>query len=219
MPGQLVVVRNFKAKIANYATLLGLSPAQVTAADALCDAFIGSVEAVEQWRQTMVAATRWRDDVLNGTPEGQPAPPAPVFPVVGATNYTNGVVTAFFRLRDQILLAPGYTIQIGEDLGLVGTEIMPIPPDAVTPTLKPVTSAGYWVNLNGSMQGMDALRVEYSSDGAQFTTVAFLTKTPGGFQITPKQANQPESGVLRGVFIKKNVEYGNYSANYPITIS
>jgi hypothetical protein len=89
----------------------------------------------------------------------------------------------------------------------------------VTPNLKTATSTGYWVNLSGSMQGMDALRVEYAPKGGAFKTVAFLTNTPGGFQITPLAAGQPETGHIRAVFIKKNAEFGNYSADYPVTLS
>ena len=78
---------------------------------------------------------------------------------------------------------------------------------------------GNTVNIAGSMQGMDALRVEYQPVGGKFATVAFLTKTPGGFQITPTNPNQPENGFIRAVFIKKNEEYGSFSPNYPVTIS
>jgi hypothetical protein len=219
MPAQLVLIQNFQSKIGQYATILGLSPAQMTAANGLCDAFVGSFNSAEQCKTSMLAVTRWRDEVMYGSPAGQPSPAAPVFPVIGANDYTLGVVTQFFQLRDLIVASPGYNSQIGDDLGIVGTEIAPTPPDLVTPNLKPVTSAGFWVNLTGSMQGMDALRVEYARSGGQFSTVAFLTKTPGGFQITPQNPNQPESGHIRAVFIKKNAEYGNYSADYPVTVS
>ena len=66
---------------------------------------------------------------------------------------------------------------------------------------------------------MDALRVEYQPNGGKFATIAFLTKTPGGFQLTPTNPNQPEKGMIRCVFIKKNAEFGNFSPNYPVTVS
>jgi len=66
---------------------------------------------------------------------------------------------------------------------------------------------------------MDALRVEYARKGGSFSPVAFLTNTPGGFQITPETPGEPETGHVRAVFIKKNEEYGNYSADYPVTVS
>lgn len=209
-----------QVKIGGYSTTLGLTAAQVTVAQELCDAFVGAFNAAEQCRATMQAMTQWRDEVFNGEPEGTQAPAAPVFPVVGAVTYTRGVVRQFFELRDRIVSAPGYTTAIGEDLGLVGADSARPAPDAMTPELKATASTGYWVNLSGSMRGMDALRVEYSRDGGQnFQTVAFLTNTPGGFQVTPAAANQPEKGVIRAVYIKRNEEVGGYSANYPVTLS
>lgn len=219
MPAQLVLIQNFRKKISNYTAALPLTAAQVTAAEELCDAFIGAFSATEQSRQTMVAMTAWRDEVFFGEPEGNPAPAAPVFAVVGAVTYTLGTVKQFFALRDLIVASPGYTEAIGEDLGIVGTETSPRAAEDVTPQLKAVTSTGYSVNISGSMQGMDAMRVEYAPKGGQFRTVAFLTNTPGGFSISPATPGQPESGHIRAVYIKKNEEFGNFSADYPVTLS
>ena len=216
---QLVLMANFLVKIPVYGAGLGLTPAQVTAAEALCEAFIGAVQSTEQCKTTMQAMTQWRDDILYG--EGGPSatPQAPVFPVVGATLYPEGVVKSFMKLRDQIVAAPGYTQAIGEDLGVVGPETSKPAPESVIPVLKAETSTGYWVSVSGSMQGMDALKVEYSRNGSDFTTVAFLTNTPQGFQIDPQTPNQPEKGFIRAKFIKKSEEVGQYSANYPVTLS
>ena len=142
-----------------------------------------------------------------------------MFPIGDLPAATRGVVTQFFSLRDQIVANNGYTLAMGEDLGIVGAEITPLAPNQMTPSLKPTVSMGNTVNIAGSMQGMDALRVEYQPAGGKFTTVAFLTKTPGGFQITPTNPNQPETGVIRAIFIKKNEELGNFSPSYPIMVS
>ncbi len=219
MPDQLVLIQNFNGKIASYATVLSLSTAQVTAAQELCAAFVDAYNIAEQCKTTMQSMTKWREMIMYGTPTGTLAPAAPVFPVAPTKTHTRGVVDQFFQLRDQIVASPGYTVSIGEDLGIVGAEVPPRPPQDVTPALKAVPAAGYWVNLRGSMQGMDALRVEYAPKGGAFKTVAFLTNTPGGFQITPLAAGQPETGHIRAVFIKKDAEFGNYSADYPVTLS
>ncbi len=219
MPAQLVLVQNFKAKIANYSAVLPLTLEQVTAAVELCDAFIGAFNVTEQCRQTMMAMTKWRDDVFEAEPVGKPAPAAPVFTVVGTVDYTLGTVTQFFKLRDLIVASPGYTQAIGEDLGIVGAQISAPSYDQLAPSFKSVTVSGSTVHVSGSMQGMDALRVEYAPSGGQFRTVAFLTNTPGGFTLTPQNPNQPETGQIRAVYIKKNAEVGNFSANYPVTVA
>lgn len=218
IPAQIVVGQNFKAKIGSYADVLPLTLAQVTAAQGLCDAFVGAFNVTEQCRQTMVAMTTWRE-VFIGEPTGGAMEPAPIFPVVGTVTYQKGVVKQIFALRDLIVASPGYTPAIGEDLGIVGTYTTPSSPDTMTPQFKAVTTSGYSVNLTGSMQGMDAMRVEYAPKGGEFRTVAFLTNTPGGFQVTPSAPGQPETGYVRAVYIKRNVEVGNFSADYPVTVS
>ena len=176
-------------------------------------------QSTEQCKTTMQALTQWRDDILYGDGSSLTPPQAPVFPVMGATTYPEGSVKSFIRLRDQIVASPTYTSAIGEDLGVVGPEVSKPAPGSVVPMLKAQSSAGYWVNLSGSMQGMDALKVEYSRNGSDFTTVAFLTNTPQGFQVTPTNPGVPEKGFVRAVFIKKSEEVGQYSANYPVTLS
>jgi hypothetical protein len=219
MAHQLTIVTNFQSKIGGYAAILGLTPAEVAEATEICDSFAGAFSATQQCKATMHAMTKWRDAVFYGSPAGMPAPDAPVFPVVGRTTYTNGVVKRFIKLRDRIVASANYTVQIGEDLGIVGAEVTPISPGKLAPQINATTAAGFWVNLKGSMQGMDAMRVEYAPKGGNFTTVAFFTNTPGGFQITPANPNQPESGQIRAVFVKKNKDFGNYSAVHPVTLS
>lgn len=216
---QLVLIQNFVKKIVIHGPTLGLSAAQIAAAEALCNAYIAAFNSTEQARQTMVATTSWRDDVFYGEPEGNPAPAAPVFAPAEAADYTFGVVKQFFALRDLIVASPGYTEQIGDDLGIVGAEVLPKPENDVTPQLKTSTSNGYTVNISGSMQGMDAMRIEYAPKGGSFRTVAFLTNTPGGFQVSPATPGEPESGHIRAVYIKKNEEFGNFSPDYPVTLS
>lgn len=216
---QSMLVLNFQNKIGGYAAVLGLTAAEVTAAETLCDSIVGSMSFTEGSRMTMLAVTQWRDIVLYGEPEGGNAPAPPVFSSGGAPAYKVGSVKLFFQLRDRIVSSPGYTTAIGEDLGLIGPENTERPASELTPNLRPTVTNGNYVNLAGSMQGMDALRVEYAPRGGQFSTIAFLTKTPGGFQITPTVVNQPETGMIRAVFIKKNEDYGNFSPNYPVTVS
>jgi len=91
--------------------------------------------------------------------------------------------------------------------------------DDVAPSLKPTVGAGYTVSISGSMQGNDGMRIEYARNGQPFAPVAFFTNTPGAFHITPNTPGQPESGHIRAVFIKKNVDFGSYSPDYPVTLS
>ena len=216
---QVSALQNFATKIAGYQTQLSWTAAQVTAAINLCTAFIVAYNFAEASRMTMQGATKWRDLVFYGGPTGGTIPSPPMFPIGELPAATRGVVTQFFALRDQIVAHSGYTLAMGEDLGIVGAEVSPLGPTDMTPQLKVSVSSGNTINVIGSMQGMDALRVEYQPNGGKFVTIAFLTKTPGGFQLTPTNPNQPENGMIRCVFIKKNAEFGNFSPNYPVTVS
>jgi hypothetical protein len=218
MADQLVTVQNFQQKAPQYETLLGLDLVKI---NAICDAFIQSFNLTEQSRQSMLSMTAWRDRVMLGTPTGIPVEPAPVFPVVGKVTFTVGVVKQLFDIRDQIVINPNYTEAIGEDLGIVGAQISPSGPQPdIQPVIKSVTAgSGYSVQIKGSMQGMDAVRVEYAPNGGAFRPAAFLTNMPGTFNVVPTAPGQPESGRVRAVYIRKNAVFGLYSAEYPVTVS
>ncbi len=219
MSAQVSLMSNFRAKINSYATALQMTPEEVAAAIAWCDAFIAAYNIAEQSKATMQAMTQWRDLVFDGGPVGTAATNPPEFPSGDDITYTRGVVKQFIELRDRLLTAKGYTEAIGEDLQLIGPEINKIAPEFVQPELKTKTAAGYVVNLSGSMQGMDGMRVEYAPKGGSFATVAYMTNMPGSFSVTPAVPGDPEVGQVRAVFVKKNADYGNYSANYSVTLS
>lgn len=218
LPAQQVLVQNIRAKIVGYAGAFGLAAEQISASQALCDAFIGAFNLAEQSRSTMQVLRQWRDIVFFGEPAGEPAPDPPVFPTGGSPGYANGIVKQFFAFRDLVISLPGCTDSIGEDLAILGPEITPTPEASVAPDLRVSVSNGNFVNLTGSMQGLDAMRVEYSPKGGQFATIAFLTKTPGGFAIDMAEPDKPQAGHFRAIFVKKNADYGNYSPAYAITI-
>lgn len=88
----------------------------------------------------------------------------------------------------------------------------------MTPDFRVSTGQNYTVTLIGSLQGTDAVRVQYSRDGVTFSDVGFLTNTPGTVTIQPAQAGKPEMGHIRTVFVRKNQNYGNFSPDYPVTI-
>src|SRR5580765_3732549 len=105
---QIALVQNFQGKINLYQTELGLSAAQVTAVQGLCDAIWSTYQMTDQCKATMQALTQWRDLVLYGEPKGDPSGDPPAFPVTGASAYTRGSVDQFFGFREIIVAAPGY---------------------------------------------------------------------------------------------------------------
>ena len=215
---QQTIVRNFRSKIAGHAAAIGLSPAETAAAVALCDTMITAYNATEACKLTMQAMTTWRDEVLFGKQTGAVAPAAPLFPAPPAGGLTRGAVDQFIELRNRIVAAPGFNEAIGFDLGLIGPEHRPKDEAEVFPELNFKVSNGGTINVTGSLQGTDAVRIEKKAGDGEFATAAFLTLTPGHFTLTTSTPGAVERFALRAIFIKKNNEYGNFSPIYNVVV-
>jgi hypothetical protein len=119
---------NFLSKLPNYATVLELSPAQLTAA--LADNLTLEY-AVGPWitnvRDYAPACTAALEVLAGGTGGGEFVfplfilPPPPTLPV-GADPVIPGALDRTFNLVKGIKSKPGYTLAIGIDLGIVGEE-------------------------------------------------------------------------------------------------
>lgn len=215
---QQMLVLNFRSKIGTHAAELGLSPAETAAAVALCDTMLTAYDATEQCKLTMQAMTTWRDEVLFGKQTGAVAPAAPVFPAPPAGSLTMGAVDQFIELRNRIVAAPGFNESIGYDLGLIGPEHRPKDEAEVFPELNYRVSNGGTINVTGSLQGTDAVRIEKKAGEGEFTTAAFLTLTPGHFTLTTTTPGAVERVALRAIFIRKNKDYGNFSPTYNVVV-
>ena len=216
---QVSQVQNFSAKIGGYAATLGWTAGQVADAVTLATMIIDAINLANQCRATMQAVTNWRDIVLYGEPKGLVGPKAPLFPVIDGSNFTRGTIDQFVDLRDQIVANPGYTLAMGEDLGLVGAEQQNLIPADTAPELKTVSASSNYVTITGSMQGMPVMRVEYAAKGQTYGSVAIVTNLPATIQIPMDNPNVPQLGTIRSIFVKKNEDFGHYSPNYDVTLA
>lgn len=55
--------------------------------------------------------------------------------------------------------------------------------------------------------------------GGNWQQVAFLTNSPGVFNIVPTEPDQAEQVEIRAIFYKDNDAYGNYAAIYTVSIA
>lgn len=219
LAAQIFLIQNFISKIGGYEITLGWTPDQVKAAIALCNAIISAINVTNQCRATMLAVTNWRDIVLFGGPKGMPGGKAPLFPIIDGALYNRGLVDEFFVLRDQIAANSGYTLSMGEDLGIVGQESSGLIPSETSPELKTVTASTNYVTINGSMQGMPVMRIEYAAKGQTYGSVAIVTNLPATIEIPMVNPNVPQVGTIRSIFVRKNADFGNYSPNYDVTLA
>lgn len=217
---QLVMFTNVNAKIADYKSDLPITGDQIAKIQLICQTFIAVCNFVEQARASMQNVTDWQADIFNSK-NVAPVPKTPAFmPAALPAEAKTGIFQEFRRLIDLIKASPGYTEGIGEDLMIVGAEISRPPEDSVAPDLKVSTAGGYVVQLRGSMKGFNAMRVEYRKKGnSAWQHVAFMTKLPGDFKMTPAAPGEPESGEIGARFIDKNQDVGEFSPSYSITVS
>lgn len=217
---QIVWLYNCMAVWPSIGPTLGFTPAQVTAFSLLLMEMVTVMNETDQCQVAMKAVNDWREAVIYGPEDGKPAPPSPTITTPAQPTINGGFFSQLKRWRGQVMSSADYTTAIGEALGFVGPVKQSLNPGLAQPNFQVVTETDYWVNFKGSLQGFDAIKVEYQRKGvATWENIGFLTKTPGGLQITPAVPDSAEMGMVRCVFVAKNEVIGNYSPNYPVTIS
>lgn len=223
---QVAALNNFSSKIEGQSSALGWTPAQVTAAKAICTQMVVAFNYADESRTTMQAVSAWREMVFSGDPMGTPMSDPPAFVAPPDMSFIRGCVKQFNRIRDQIVSNDNYTEAIGEDLGLIGPEITPPSPNATQPNLKITTASSEnplsgtdSLVISGSMQNMSGMKLIYTPKGGAPREVGFVTSMPVTITITKTDPNEPESGSLQAQYYKKNQPFGNLSPSYPITLA
>lgn len=180
-------------------------------------------------RDTMVnveafddAVTQFRRIMSRGK-VGEPTPAVPGVPTMTLPVTTDPVTPGIWQRNNEdvrrVREAPAYTEETGAALGIIPIQ-QEGPGENVQPELKVTTSPGYHIKIAGAMRGFDALRVDYQRSGStSWVLAAYLTKLPGEALIAPQTPGQPEQGRVRGVYIKASQEFGQFSPEYPVTIS
>jgi hypothetical protein len=113
-------MQTFKTNIGGYATLLGVSPAQMAAQAADADYFAYVVAGQETMQNEAQQWTAWRDLIRGGgTAPASGAPVAPVLPA-SVPAVAPGVEVRFRALVKQLKANANYNVGIGEALGIEG---------------------------------------------------------------------------------------------------
>lgn len=112
-----------------------------------------------------------------------------------------------------------YTEADGELLGIIapgdGTDFGDITPEIVN--VEPL--ANYGVELDFRKFGLTALRVEFRHKGGNWQLAAFLTKSPGVFNIVPQTPGEAEQIEIRAIGVENNENTGNYTPTYTVVIA
>lgn len=136
--GKAAFLNNFSNKLGGYAAALDVTPAEaasVVADTAMFNYILDLQEAYKTKKQDITKYKNILRDGPLGTPPG-PVPTAPVLPAAPAV-VAEGIFIRIRKLVKHIKTHPAYNEAIGEDLGIVGDEIV-----VDIPSLKPVITGG-----------------------------------------------------------------------------
>lgn len=179
---------NFAAKLPLYGPALGLSPAQIASALAdnlmLAYAFGGWRNRVREFGTASTASLEVLESGSGSNPFSLPAftpPPPPVFPD-GITAVLPGALDRTFLLVREIKSKPAYTLSIGLDMGIVGSEAATPPPgEASAPRVTATVIDGpehQVVRLKFIKEGNEGVHGESQRGDGGWEFLAMSTKSP-----------------------------------------
>lgn len=179
----VVWATNYQEKIATHATALGLTPAEVTAEVALCQAIIDAINAANNQKNLYKSAMEARDTTLS---------------------FQGG------ELRLDIArhkVTPGYTEAIGQDLGIVGT-FVEFDPATYKPEIFGELFGGS-VRIRFRKMGVDGINIYRRPKGSStFTFLSRATRSPFEHHPVLAEPNQPEHWEYRAFGVLNDVEIG-----------
>lgn len=220
--GKAAMFANVGAKIGNYDAELGLTPAEVAAAVAMCDQFAAQYSYVTQTQAYSQAVTQWRDLGMSGEPEGDPLGAPPVVPVYNSPGgEIIGLLDAFRAERDRWVAAAGYTQAIGEDLMIVSTAGAGFNPGDVTPTIAvSAAQADYLFGITVSNRAdSDMWTVQTKQKGGSWQNAGSFTGKTADITVSPISDGDPEKVEVRVQLRKNNENYGNVSQTATVTVN
>ena len=122
--GREAWLKNFNAKIGTYATGTGISPTEVTNIGeyyAMLVYIIGMFDNIKSFSKDVTAFKKLLMNAVVGTVLG----PVPVFTVVAPPVLTQaGIFTIIAAIVKRIKASPNYTLNMGKDLGIIGSDII-----------------------------------------------------------------------------------------------
>ncbi len=204
---------NFTVQFAIIATILGFSPAEVTAVQADNNLMQFLRNAANQMDAVIAAARQFRKVITEGnigqvTPNwpaqfaGSPADPPP----------DTGVFERLDDLVRRIRVAPNYTPETGALLGIIPSKPDPIVPTEVKPEPSIIAEPGNKVIVKFSRGQMDGLDVEVQLDNSgTWDNYGKYPKSPAELTIPENPQGLPRYVQVRSRYLQGNQPVGQYS--------
>lgn len=217
---QILWLRNFRNKLPNYQTSLGLTADEVTAIQADCDRIIWLLDTLQQGVQAFAQSlTTHIKLVQNGTGTVIVAPPAFTLPAtpVPPANVLPGALKRTFKAIANMKTRGGYTDTMGEDMGVIGAEEPAPDPTATKPEIKAVLAVLGKVELQWKKLGFTGIRIEVDRGNGQWVFLDVDTKPHYQDPASPP----PGTAVVwkyRAIYLLDGEPFGQWSDTASIAV-
>lgn len=211
----VVFMENIALKLPDLQVTLGLTNADITAVAANAQNLTYLVNISQTVTDSKEAFFDFKREMLYG--EIASTPSLPTFPTITTpATISGGIITWLKALLKRIKAAPGYTEQIGEELGLIVDNPQPLVPGDIVPELKIAALNDDQIEIKFSKQGLDALRVDWRPAASEdWMTAGVFTSSPGIYQHNSPGKN-PQAIEIRGRLLQKNNPVSQYSPIYQV---
>jgi hypothetical protein len=207
---------NFSTSFAAYAVTLGFTEADVNAvkADAaMLNYIVGDL--IPTYKSALQSRTSFKNLVVLGQ-AGSVNVALPLPPTTGTAPAVvpAGIVQRLRNLIQRIQLAPGYTEEIGLDLGIDEPEGggPPAPDSPAKPTVRARSTGPGRVQIDFSKEKFDGVLVESLRDGdGGWQTLGLDSYSPYIDDRPPKAAGKPETRQYRVRYILRDQATGDWS--------
>jgi hypothetical protein len=210
LPELLLWAMNFKSKFGVYATALGFTSQEITAATLDLDLIIWAVRMVDESRANMELRTRARDVFLFG-PQDSPNPPIPALTTLVAPDPMPlpGAIARLRALAQRIKACAAYTKAMGEDLRIVAPESTP---SDHAPTARVRVLPGFHAQIDWTRGSHQAVDIEgRRGEETGFTPLARDMVSPWVDPREPLVSSTPEERQYRLRYVDNDEPVGEYS--------
>lgn len=112
----------------------------------------------------------------------------------------------------RIKVAPNYSDEEGQQLGIVSPKVDPIAPGTNPPVLKVSASPGNVLNVEFTRGSSDGIRIQTSLDKSNvWNNEGTFKKSPALITIPAGEGDLPRAVQVRARFVKANDPVGDYS--------
>ena len=205
-------LNNFNVKLPVHATILGITPAELTSVQHDNAMFQYVISIMEVYRQYLSNLTGYKNMLKHAVAQ-QHIGTMPVLPTLAAapTNVPEGVFDRIGKLVMRIKSSTGYTDNIGSDLGIIAPTTSTVDVDGMQPDISIKLDVGRphlkWVK--GHSDALD-LYVD-RNDGTGFNLLGRLLKTEY-IDVTNLDATKIfDEWKYKGIYVISDTQVGLYS--------